>query len=189
MRPNTPARHRLSEIAAIGIFSALAFVGGYLFIQVPNVEVFTAVVFLAGVILGPRNGMWVGLIAQTLFSILNPYGVSQFPLLAAQVLNRMLVGVTGGLLQSILELEKRFVKPSVVLAFVGLILTWLYDLMAYLSIAFMSGYSLEQMKILFATGLPFYLVHGFSNALIFALAVPVVITAVRRQYSFRRSTK
>ncbi|MFQ5752427.1 MAG: ECF transporter S component [bacterium] len=168
------------EITAIGIFSGLAVAGGYLFIAVPNVEIFTAIIFLSGFLLGPRNGMLVGIVAQTFYSILNPFGSSPPPLLIAQVLNRAIVGHVGGKFGKFLNMNKMSWTKSLYLGAAGLLLTWLYDLMAYLSFFFLSGFSVQQMKTTFALGLLFYLIHGVVNTAIFALVLPFIIRRLTR---------
>ncbi|MFQ5675252.1 MAG: ECF transporter S component [bacterium] len=174
-------KERISRTAAIGIFSALTLAGGYLFISIPNVEIFTATVFLSGLVMGSKNGMWVGLIAQTLFSILNPFGVSPPPLFIAQVLNRIIVGYVGGHFQFFLKRQRQdFKKVGFVFGITGLLLTWLSDLMTDFSFFFISGFSLEQMKVTFALGVPWYLIHGIGNVLVFAIALPLVAKALDR---------
>lgn len=170
----------LIHISAVGIFSALALAGGYFFIAVPNVEIFTAIIFLSGLILGPQKGMLVGLIAQSLFSTLNPYGVSPPPLFVAQVLNRVLVGYVGGRFDRFSGSKSKFKRTALFYGIAGLLLAWLYDLMAYFSFFFMSGFSMQQMKVTFALGLPWYMIHGLGNALVFAFVLPFVARGIRR---------
>ncbi len=174
------ARNGVNELAAIGLFSALALAGGYLFIAVPNVEVFTALVFLSGLFLGSKNGMLVGLVAQTLFGLLNPFGPSPLPLLAAQVLNRMLVGLVGGAFRPLLREQALTWSRAALLGLTGLVLTWLYDLMTDFSFFVVAGFSVEKMQTTLVLGLPFYLVHGAVNTAIFALVLPVFVAAARR---------
>jgi len=168
------------DVVQIGIFSALAYAGGFAFILIPNVEMISAIIFLSGVYLGPKRGLLVGLIAQSLYSILNPYGVSPPPLFVAQVLNRMLLGYVGGCLRPFLNSQRPLFLIGSILAVTGLTLTWLFDITTDFSFFFVSGFSIEQMKTTFALGLPFYLVHGVSNTLIFALALPVVLQGLKR---------
>lgn len=173
-------RLSLSEMSAVAVFAALSYAGGFLLIAIPNIEIFTAIVFMSGVLLGPRNGLLVGVVAQMLYSVFNPYGMSPLPLLLAQVSNRALVGLVGGWLSRRSSDEGSILWAAVTYGVAGLLLTWLYDLMAFLSFQFMSGFSLEQMQSSFALGLPFYLIHGFGNLAIFALVLPVVLRTLKR---------
>lgn len=173
-------KFKIIDVAQVGLFSALAFVGGYLFIAVPNVEIITAVIFVAGVYLGPKKGLLVGLLGQSLYSTLNPHGVSPPPLFIAQVLNRMLLGYVGGRWQMFLSSRRSLPFTGLVLGSIGLTLTWLFDITTDFSIFFLAGFSIAQMKTTFTLGLPFYLVHGLVNLLIFALVLPVVLRGLQQ---------
>lgn len=173
-------KFRIIDVAQVGIFSALAFIGAYLFIAIPNVEIITAVIFVAGVYLGPQKGLLVGLVGQSLYSTLNVYGVSPPPLFVAQVLNRMLLGYIGGCLQPFLSSRRPMLLIGFILGVTGLTLTWLFDITTDFSFFFVSGFSIDQMKTTFALGVPFYLIHGISNTLIFALVLPVILRGLRR---------
>ncbi len=120
----------------------------------------------------------MGLIAQTLYALLNPYGVSPPPLFVAQVLNRMLLGYLGGRLHGLVWAGRRPI-PAAALGLTGLALTWLYDLTTDASAFFVSGFSWTQMRTTFALGLPYYLVHGTVNAAMFAVAVPLVAAGLK----------
>jgi len=170
-----PPHVKTIDVAQIGIFSALAYAGGLAFTLIPNVEIITAIIFLSGVYLGSRKGLLVGLIAQTLYSTLNPYGVSPPPLFIAQVCNRMLLGYLGGWFREFLIGQRSVLVVSCVLAITGLALTWTFDITTDFSFFFVSGFSISQMKTTFALGLPFYLLHGLVNTIIFAGILPVVI--------------
>lgn len=176
---------RIREVALIGVFSALAYAGGILFSYIPNIEVITAIIFLSGLILGSKNGMLVGAIAQTLYSTLNPYGPAALPLLIAQVLNRILVGYVGGRFRVLVQ-NKRAYWTAFYFGLAGLLLTWLYDLMTYLAIAIQSGYSMQEMKVAFVLGILWYLVHGGGNLVIFAIVLPYVAEALQRADFIKR---
>ncbi len=179
-------RLSLSEIATISLFSALAYAGGYLLIAVPNIEIFTAIVFISGVFLGSRNGAIVGVIAQTLYSIFNPYGMSPLPLMLAQIMNRALVGWFGGWVGQKNVTGESTLKIAIQFGAAGLFLTLLYDLMAFLSFQWMSGFSFQQMQASFAMGVPFYLIHSLGNTAIFALAVPVVLKTIHKTSGLKK---
>ncbi len=178
-------RIKIFEIAAIGLFSALAYAGGYLFITIPNIEIFTAIIFIAGVFLGKRNGLLVGVIAQSLYSIFNPWGISPLPLFVAQVLNRAFVGFVGGWYAQYLDKDSSLWLQAIKLGAIGLVVTWLYDLMAFSSLIFISGFTEQGMKVSFMTGLPFYLIHGFANTMIFAFGLPFLIKTLKRMEAFK----
>ena len=171
----------VTEIALIGILSALAVAGGYLFIAIPNVEIFTYTIFLSGLLLGQRNGMLVGVIASSIFSTFNPYGISPLPLFIAQALSRALVGYLGGRYAKFGLGNRRFWIRAIAFGVAGLILTWVYILLTFSSSMFSMGFSLEQLNIWFAGGIISYLILTLNNVLIFALVLPFVSRELSRR--------
>jgi len=170
----------ITEIALVGIFSALAVAGAYLFLSIHNVEIFTATIFLSGLLLGPRNGVLVGVIASSIFSTFNPYGISPLPLFVAQALSRALVGYLGGKLGKLGLDKRRFWIRAVAFGIAGLLLTWVYILLTFSSSIFSMGFSVEQLKIWFVGGMVSYLILTANNILIFALILPFVSRELSR---------
>jgi len=82
------------------IFTALAAGLGFSLLVVPNVELINCTIFLAGLTLGVISGALVGGVAEFIFSAASPFGsgLVYSPLLIAQVLSMILIGVCGGLL-------------------------------------------------------------------------------------------
>ncbi|MCG8604859.1 ECF transporter S component [bacterium] len=168
------------EITAIGIFAGLACAGGYLLMAVPNVEVFTATIFLSGVLLGPRNGAVVGIIAATIYAIFNPFGISPAPLFVAQVVSRALTGWVGGLVANVLNLRQVSWPNALWLGLIGIVLTLFYDFLAELSFYIVSGFSIQQILVKILAGLHFVLLHGLGNTTIFSLVLPFVIKGLMK---------
>ena len=99
------------RVALLGIFTALAVVLGYALVFIPNIELFTLMIFLSGFILGKRDGVVVGLMSSFIFVFFNPYGVSPLPLFAYQLAHYALVGFLGGIMCNFLG-KKKFFKPD-----------------------------------------------------------------------------
>lgn len=177
---------QIKEIAIVGVFSALAYAGGYALIFVPNVEIFTALIFLAGLIFGVRIGVLVGCIASFLFGVLNPYGVSPLPLLVAQVLSRMLVGFAGGLLRSTFMDSKPFWFRGSVYGVTSVFLIWTYILFTSLGGLIAFGYSFDQFKVYFLSGLPSYLLLSVCNVLVFVFLLPWITPIIRQSPYFAK---
>lgn len=171
---------KMQEITAVGIFSALAFVGGYLLLPFHNIEIFTAIIFLSGILFGVRNGVLVGVIASSLYATLNPYGISPPPLFLAQVISRALVGYVGGRFGKFLFKNRKFWISAVYLGITGFLLTWIYNILTLFSNLFLSGFSLNQIKVIFTAGLLSYLILGIGNTLIFAIVLPFVVQSLQK---------
>lgn len=81
------------RITLLSTFAALSVVLGYMLVFIPNIELFTLMIFLSGFILGKKDGAVVGLMASFIFVFFNPYGVSPLPLFAYQLAHYSLVGI------------------------------------------------------------------------------------------------
>jgi len=118
--------------------------------------------------------MLVGVIASSIFSTFNPYGISPLPLFIAQALSRALVGYLGGSYAKLGLGQRRFWKIAIAFGVAGWLLTWVYILLTFSSSIFSMGFSMEQLKIWFAGGIISYLILTVNNILIFALVLPFV---------------
>lgn len=162
------------------MLAAMAVAVGYLFLPVPNLELVTAVIFIAGYILGPSLGLVVGLVAELMFSLFNPYGVAAPPLLIAQVTSMGVTGWAGGALKKILPRNNTLFR-LVVLGVCGLILTLLFDTLTTLSfVLFISGVNSIKVWSAFIAGMGFYILHIISNTMIFITGVPAMLVFVEK---------
>ncbi len=167
----------LNKLVRASIFTALAIGLGFSLIMVPNIELITVIVFLAGLTLGVGWGVLVGGTAELIFSVLNPFGSGLVfpPLLLSQVLSMIIIGATGGLMRS-LFFKREFTTRSIVgLATTGFILTFIFDSLTTLSYPVSVGFDMPQTIGIYISGIGFTVLHQISNAIVFAIGVPSVI--------------
>lgn len=157
------------KAAKIGIFVGLAIALSLPLIQVPNVELFTLVVFLSGYSLGWFEGGVVGALSISIYSFFNPYGFPPFPVLLTQILGMVIIGVSGGLAFRTEFFYLKRISPFLGMALFGLVLTLIYDFLTNLSVAYLVGKLWEVM----ISAVPFSLIHIGSNVIIFAVLTPV----------------
>lgn len=156
-----PAR----EVSRISIFTSLAVAAGFILIGVPNVELVSVTVFLAGMILGSLRGAMVGGMAMGIFSTFNPLGLPIIPVLVAQILSMALVGAIGGVFKG--KKGSSIGLSSILkLAVTGFTLTILYDLSTNFAFAVAFGLMAQFLKIVLA-GLVFSALHVVSNTVLF----------------------
>ncbi len=174
------------RIALISTFAALSVVLGYALAFIPNVELFTLMIFLSGFILGKRDGAIVGLMSSFIFVFFNPYGVSPLPLFAYQLSHYALVGFVGGLTSNYMN-KKEFFKPEedlyvikviLIFAIIGAVLTFIYDVLSTLIGAITIFGTLETFWITYIIGLPFTTVHLIGNTLGFIFILPGLIQLI-----------
>jgi hypothetical protein len=170
--------NRATSIVRTALFTALCVAFGFLFAEVPNVELMTVAVFLGGVILGTRRGALVGALSILVFSLFNPYGPPLPPLLVAQVTGFTIVGITGGILRGRLA---RIDGAAVLLsAIAGLVLTLLYDALTTVATAIVTLGSdgfIGGLAGFFVVGALFVIVHALSNTVVFCVVVVPVLRA------------
>jgi len=164
---------KTKKVCFIGIFIALGVAVGYIFLFIPNIELVTATIFISGYVLGVRNGIFIGIAAETIFSLTNPYGIPSPPLLIAQIVSMGFAGLLGGVFSTMSFNPNiiTFIKFSLA----GLISTLFFALSTNLSFVISMGFQLNKFFATMLTGLHFYIIHIISNMIIFATLVPLLI--------------
>jgi uncharacterized membrane protein len=174
------------RVVLISMFTALAVVIGYLLVYLPNIEMFTLMIFLSGFILGKRDGAIVGIMSSFIFVFFNPYGASPLPLFAYQLTHYAFVGLMGGVSCDFLK-KKRFFKPEedlyvfpVILTFsiIGASITFIYDIISTWIGAFIFYGTPEAFWTAYIFGLPFTTVHLIGNTLGFIFILPGLIQLI-----------
>jgi hypothetical protein len=174
------------RFALISSFTALSIVLGYLLASIPNIEVFTLMIFLSGFIMNKNNGLIIGLMSSFIFTFFNPFGSSALPLLSFQLFFYSLTGYSGGLIKEFLD-KYEFFKPKVdlyilpILILFGIIggtLTLFYDFFSTLVIALTDFGTLDVFIPYLITGIPFTVLHLIGNVLGFIFILPGLIQIV-----------
>ncbi len=168
---------KIKKICMIGIFIALGVAVGYVFLFIPNIEMVTATIFISGYLLGLRNGIFIGITTEAIFSLTNPYGIPSPPLFISQILSMGFTGFVGGLFSksSISKNVKTYFKFS----FAGFITTVFFALCTNLSFIYSMGFPLNKFFSTILTGLHFYIIHIVSNMIIFFTIVPLLINKLQ----------
>jgi hypothetical protein len=165
----------------MALFVGAALTGAYAE-TIPNFEVLTLACFLAGLLLGARDGAMIGGSCMLLYSLLNPYGPAHPLVTASQVTGQVLSGIAGGMTRRAgLERRPRWIQATVMGA-CGVSLTLFYDLLTNLATGVIYG----QLRFWLLAGIPFALWHILSNLALFA-AVGTPLLGVLARYSARLS--
>ena len=167
------------RLVLTGLFTALAVALAYALAAFPNIELMTAVVFLAGYTLGPSSGAMVGGIAMFVYSGFNPYGPAAPPLFFTQILGMTIAGLSGGVLGVHGGKSALRTPNKAVLGAAGFFLTLAYDLLTTVGTTITVGWSTAQFFAVLALS---YLipVHIFSNTLIFAVLIPACLKTIEQ---------
>ena len=160
-------------LTRLSMFTALGVTLGYALMSVPNVELVTATVFIAGAVLGASGGALVGAAAEGIFSLFHPLGAPSPPLWIAQVLSMTVTGAAGGLFfesGSPLTQSKR-----VRIGIAGFLCTLNFAVLTTLAYSLTVSFSMKQILASLVFGVGFYVLHLTSNTVIFFTVVPAVL--------------
>lgn len=176
------------RIALIGIFTALTIVLGYLLADIPNIEVFTMMIFLSGFIMSKKEGAIIGLLSASIFTFFNTYGASPPPLFVYQLIHYSITGVLGGLTKDFLR-NKEYFKPTedlyifrimLLFGFLGAVITFVFDILSTLFGGFMVSITIDYFIASYLLGIVFTTVHLIGNVLIFVLLLPGLIQVIMK---------
>ncbi|MEA1912445.1 MAG: ECF transporter S component [candidate division WOR-3 bacterium] len=166
--------NNLKLISRITIFTALAISLGYVFSFVPNLELITSTIFLAGVFLGCRPGMLVGLLSFLIFGFLNPLGPSPLPLLITQIIGGMFAGFLGGIYR------KKEWDKAYILVLLGIFITFTYDILTT-SAGFFFFPTKKTFLAYLVVGLPFVLWHILTQSIIYGFILTPIIRRLKKR--------
>lgn len=156
------------KVAIVANMTALALLGNYSLVGIPNVELGSVVIFITALVFGLPMGIWTALLTSIIFSTINPWGPFIPQIWFTQMIGWLYVAMVGGLLGG--KKPDRYQKRPVMFV-VGAFLAAVFDLVTNI------GYSLVYnvpYALAIVLGLPFMIVHVVSNAFILAFVVPIV---------------
>jgi len=169
-------RTRAALLSAL--LTALVFVAGQALAGVPNVELVTVLVFIAGYLLGPALGAVVGAAGMGAHSLLNVMGAVAPPVWLAQLACYALVGVVGGIAGPALARMRRHGLASVLAAVLGAGLALFYQLVVN-AVAFFIFSSGVSVWVYVWGGVAFATVQVAWNGAVF-LFVPATLRVLAR---------
>lgn len=159
----------------MGMFVALGVTLGFALAHIPNIEMLTATIFLAGYFCGIQEGLLIGMLTMAIFSLLNPMGFAIPPLFFSQIIGMGLTGVFGGLLRRIISNSPIIWYHHLLFGLAGAFTTLLYTVLTNLGYCLTIGFSWKIFIAGFITGSSFIVIHILSNTAIFIFIVPVLL--------------
>jgi len=164
--------YRLRKIAAAGLLAALAIALNFPLLGVPNIEIFSLCMFIAGLFLGFWGGLVVPLVAGLIFIMFNPNGPpSLITVVIAQLIGFILFGISGALFGKSILKNKNHIIGITFCAAIGVVFTFFYDLLTNMAFALTIGPFWPTVT----GGIAFSLWHIVSNGIIFGLSEPLMV--------------
>ncbi|MBS7638264.1 hypothetical protein KEJ49_05200 [Candidatus Bathyarchaeota archaeon] len=174
-----PRRGNARTVGLIAILTATCVATNYLMIGFVNVKFMDLIVFCSGFRFGSLIGGLVGFLTWLVYGTINPYGFS-FPILLATSIGESMYGIVGGLLGGLKLPEGgvgRLWFMDARFAFIGFILTFIYDLFTNIVTGLVVGMPLT---VVLLAGIPFALLHELSNTVFFFVGASPLLVALRR---------
>jgi len=171
----------LRLLVLTALFAGASAAVGYMLIMLPNVEAFTALLFVAGWTLGAARGITAALIASILYFGLNPQGGLFPPLLAAQMLGAASAPLAGVVFRKVTAVRSiHWHGIAVLLGLSAFVVTLIFDLLTNLAFPLATSMNMKGITVYLIGGIPFSLVHILSNIGIFIFIVPPLLDLVGR---------
>ena len=168
---STPVRPSL-KIALVAIFASTCVGAGYLLALIPNVEIFTMLVFLGGLLFGKKIGMLNAFVSSIIYFVFNLYGASPVPLLVVQLAAYSLLGLLGGFLTNV-KVRKIITRRSqLVFGIIGAGFVFMYTFIADIVFSFIMGMNFFAW---FLQGIIFTSILVACNAITFGFLLPLII--------------
>lgn len=158
--------------------TALALVGNYALVAIPNLELGSTVLFVTAFIFGPHMAIWSTLIMSLLFGIINPWGGFIPQIWLSQVIGWFYIITIGSIMGRKGKDGKRLEPRKWELGITGAVVTFIFEQVTNL------GYSVTfgvPFLLAVTAAVPFTVIHILSNAVIFAQVVPMLDRTLTRQ--------
>ena len=175
------------KVALIAVFTALSLATNYAMIDIPNVKLMDALVFIAAFLFGLEVGLGSAISIWTAYGFINPYGQADFTLLLFLITGECFYAIAGALLsrasvaRDLLNKAQSYGRRSLVFGLIGFQATFAYDVLTNFGSWVFKTSSLYQAFIVgMITGVPFAILHEASNLVFFATVVPAAIAATKR---------
>ncbi len=158
--------------------TALALVGNYALVAIPNLELGSTVLFVTAYIFGAQMAIWATLIMSLLFGIINPWGGFIPQIWLSQVIGWFYIVIIGSIMGRRGKEGKKLEPRKWELAIIGAFVTFIFEQVTNL------GYSATfgvPFLLAVTAAIPFSIVHILSNAVIFSQVVPMLDSTLSRQ--------
>jgi len=165
-------------VAVTAIMSALALVGNYVLVAIPNVELGSGVLFVTAYLFGLGMGIWCVFIVSIIYAFFNPWGPFIPTIWITQLIGWIFM-VIAGMLMGRKDSDKSWTRGmQIELAIVGGVVTLFFDLITTLGYSIWFG---VPYFIAVITGSTFIVLHVVSNAIIFPAIVPKLDVTMKQQ--------
>lgn len=183
-----PFTRPVFKAVLIAVFTAVSLGTNYAMIDIPNVKVMDAFVFLAALLFGGVVGIGTAVSTRIIYGFVNPYGPIDLLTLSFLIVGECFFAIAGLIVrrtrlspQLLADNRLQSRGTGLVLGLIGFQATFAFDVLTnFGTYVFRVSSFYQALVIGMITGAPLGVVHEVSNLALFATVVPLTILAVRR---------
>jgi len=160
------------------IMTALALMGNYSLVAIPNVELSSTILFTTAFVFGFPMGIACVLLMSIIYASFNPWGPFIPQIWLTQVIGWLFMAAVGAIMGNRASENSSREPQRQELAGVGAFVTVFFDLITTLGFSWAFGLPYLVALILL---LPFMIIHVVSNTVLFAAVTPVIDSIMKTQ--------
>ncbi|MFX0102665.1 MAG: ECF transporter S component [Candidatus Hodarchaeota archaeon] len=178
------SRIQILRITIVALYTAATVAAAYILILIPNVEIYTMLVFLGGLLFGKYAGTSIGFISTIIYRLFNIYGASDPALLIIQLISYSILGFLGGVLKKTHLRQDINSKSQLIFGLIGACFIAAYLLTADIigALIFCKPGTLSIcVTAKLVSGILFYAIGVIANLVTFSVLMPLIIVSFDKQ--------
>jgi len=166
------------RVSITSIMTALAVIGNYSLVAIPNVELGSTILFTTAFVFGFPMGVACVLLMSIIYASFNPWGPFLPQIWLTQVIGWLFMVAVGAIMGSRTSENSSGAPQRKDLACVGAFVTVFFDLITTLGYSW--AYDIPYLVALISL-VPFMIIHVVSNTLLFAAVTPGIDSIMKTQ--------
>ena len=166
------------RVSITSIMTALAVIGNYSLVAIPNVELGSTILFTTAFVFGFPMGVACVLLMSIIYASFNPWGPFLPQIWLTQVIGWLFMVAVGAIMGSSASENSSGAPQRQELACVGAFVTVFFDLITTLGYSW--AYDIPYLVALISL-VPFMIIHVVSNTLLFAAVTPGIDSIMKTQ--------
>ncbi len=167
------------KVAIIASYAACCVGGAYMFTFLPNIEIFTMLLFLGGILFGKKLGAIIALVSALIYGLFNIYGASPWPLLIVQLGCYGSLGFVGGLFKNSQTIQPITRRTQGIFGLIGMGFAFVYTVLADIMFPLFAG-GQNTIAMWLLQGMIMRVIMMACDLITFSQLVPLIYVAVEK---------
>jgi hypothetical protein len=168
-------RNPAIKVAIVATYAGTCVGAAYMLTLIPNIEIYSMLVFLGGLLFGKMIGALNGFLSSLIYFVFNILGASPAPLLLVQLITYTMLGFTGGIFKET-RIRRMITRQSqIVFGILGAGFMIAYTFFADFVFSIVMGVNFFAW---FLQGLVFTILLIACNIITFSMLLPLLIVGI-----------